>query len=103
MLHDIWQAETRAAAEKVFDRFVATYEAKYAKAVGCLVKDRAESLVFYDFPAQHWVHVRTTNPIESTLHIQDDLSSASSNPQANLGDGPPNNPTPAQYRIIFLG
>lgn len=46
---------------------VATYEAKYAKAVGCLVKDRAELLVFYDYPAQHWVHVRTTNPIESTF------------------------------------
>lgn len=67
MLHDIWQAETKAAAEKAFDLFVATYEAKYAKAVGCLVKDREELLVFYDFPAQHWVHVRTTNPIESTF------------------------------------
>jgi transposase-like protein len=67
MLHDIWQAETKAAAEKAFDLFVATYEAKYAKAVGCLVKDREELLAFYDFPAQHWVHVRTTNPIESTF------------------------------------
>ena len=67
MLHDIWQAETKAAAEKALDLFVATYEAKYAKAVGCLVKDRAELLVFYDFPAEHWVHVRTTNPIESTF------------------------------------
>jgi putative transposase len=67
MLHDIWQAETKAAAEKALDLFVATYEAKYAKAVGCLVKDREELLVFYDFPAQHWVHVRTTNPIESTF------------------------------------
>src|SRR5262249_39478444 len=63
MLHDIWQAETKAAAEKAFDLFVATYEAKYAKAVGCLVKDREALLVFYDFPAQHWVHLRTTNPI----------------------------------------
>jgi transposase-like protein len=67
MLYDIWQAETKAAAEKAFDLLVATYEAKYAKAVGCLVKDREELLVFYDFPAQHWVHVRTTNPIESTF------------------------------------
>jgi transposase-like protein len=67
MLHDIWQAETKAAAEKAFDLFVATYEAKYAKAVSCLVKDREELLVFYDFPAQHWVHLRTTNPIESTF------------------------------------
>lgn len=67
MLHDIWQAETKSAAEKAFDLFVATYEAKYAKAVGCLVKDREELLVFYDFPALHWVHLRTTNPIESTF------------------------------------
>jgi transposase-like protein len=67
MLHDIWQAQTKAAAEKAFDRFVATYEAKYAKAVDCLAKDRQELLVFDDFPAEHWVHLRTTNPIESTF------------------------------------
>ena len=67
MLHDIWQADTRAAAEKAFDLFVATYAAKYAKAVDCLVKDREELLVFYDFPALHWMHLRTTNPIESTF------------------------------------
>jgi len=67
MLHDIWQAETKAAAEKAFDLFVATYAAKYAKAVDCLVKDREELLVFYDFPALHWMHLRTTNPIESTF------------------------------------
>lgn len=67
MLHDIWQAETKSAAEKALDLFVATYEAKYAKAVGCLVKDREELLVFYDFPALHWIHLRTTNPIESTF------------------------------------
>jgi hypothetical protein len=66
-LHEIWQADSRAAAEKAFDRFVATYEAKYPKAVGCLVKDRAELLAFYDFPAVHWQHIRTTNPIESTF------------------------------------
>jgi putative transposase len=67
MLHDLWQAETRAQAEKAFDLFVATYEAKYAKATACLVKDRAQLLVFYDFPALHWIHLRTTNPIESTF------------------------------------
>jgi transposase-like protein len=67
MLHDIWQAETRAAAEQAFDLFVATYEAKYAKATDCLLKDREELLVFYDFPALHWIHLRTTNPIESTF------------------------------------
>jgi putative transposase len=67
MLHDIWQAETKAQAEKAFDLFVATYEAKYAKATDCLLKDREELLVFYDFPALHWMHLRTTNPIESTF------------------------------------
>jgi putative transposase len=67
MLHDIWQAGTKVEAEKAFDLFVATYEAKYAKATGCLIKDREELLGFYDFPALHWAHVRTTNPIESTF------------------------------------
>ena len=67
MLHDIWQAATKAEAEKAFDLFVATWEAKYAKATDCLVKDRAALLVFYDFPAEHWTHLRTTNPIESTF------------------------------------
>jgi putative transposase len=67
MLHDIWQAATRAEAEKAFDLFVATYRAKYAKATDCLGKDREELLAFYDFPAEQWVHLRTTNPIESTF------------------------------------
>ena len=67
MLHDIWQAGTKAEAEKAFDLFVATWEAKYAKATECLAKDRTELLVFYDFPAEHWAHLRTTNPIESTF------------------------------------
>ena len=67
MLHAIWQAATRPEADKAFDLFVATYEAKYAKATECLSKDRTELLVFYDFPAEHWVHLRTTNPIESTF------------------------------------
>jgi putative transposase len=67
MLHDIWQAETKAHAEKAFDLFVATYEAKYAKATDCLRKDREELLVFYHFPGLHWLHLRTTNPIESTF------------------------------------
>ncbi len=66
-LHAIWQAETKVEAEKAFDLFVATYEAKYPKAVECLVKDRGVLLTFYDFPAEHWRHIRTTNPIESTF------------------------------------
>jgi len=67
MLHDIWMAETKAEAHKAFDLFVETFQAKYAKATECLAKDREVLLTFYDFPAEHWVHVRTTNPIESTF------------------------------------
>jgi transposase-like protein len=66
-LNDIWQAATRADAEQAFDLFLATYEAKYPKATDCLRKDRDVLLTFYDFPAEHWRHVRTTNPIESTF------------------------------------
>jgi transposase-like protein len=66
-LHDIYEAEGRAKAEKAFDLFVATYEAKYPKATECLAKDREALLTFYDFPAEHWRHIRTTNPIESTF------------------------------------
>jgi putative transposase len=66
-LHQIWMAATRQEAEKAFDVFVATYEAKYEGAVACVQKDRAALLSFYDFPAQHWTHIRTTNPIESTF------------------------------------
>src|SRR5947209_2033623 len=67
MLHDIYMAEGLAKADKAFDLFVATYEAKYPKATECLVKDRGVLLSFYDFPAEHWMHIRTTNPIESTF------------------------------------
>ena len=66
-LHEIWMAETRREAEHAFDRFLGTYEAKYPKATHCLVKDREALLAFYDFPAEHWVHLRSTNPIESTF------------------------------------
>jgi putative transposase len=66
-LHAIWMAPTKADADKAFDLFVATYEAKYPKATACLSKDRDVLLTFYDFPAEHWIHLRTTNPIESTF------------------------------------
>ncbi len=66
-LHEIWQAETRESAERAFDAFVEDFEAKYPCAVACLVKDRDTLLTFYDFPAEHWKHLRTTNPIESTF------------------------------------
>ncbi len=67
MLHEIWMAPTRADAEKAFDNFIAMFEPKYPNAVACLIKDREELLTFYDFPAEHWIHLRTTNPIESTF------------------------------------
>jgi transposase-like protein len=65
-LHNIWMAETRKQADKAFDHFTDKYGAKYEKAVACLTIDREPLLRFYDFPAEHWRHIRTTNPIEST-------------------------------------
>jgi transposase-like protein len=67
MLHEIWNSATRADAIKAFDRFIATYEVKWPRAAACLEKDRATLLAFYDFPAEHWRHLRTSNPIESTF------------------------------------
>jgi putative transposase len=66
-LKEIWMAQGRAEAEKAFDRFLTKYEAKYDKAAACLAKDREALLAFYDFPAEHWKHIRTGNPIESTF------------------------------------
>ena len=66
-LHAIYEAENRQDAEKALDRFVAKYGAKYDKATACLTKDRDSLLAFYGFPAEHWKHVRSTNPIESTF------------------------------------
>jgi transposase-like protein len=66
-LQQIWMAATRADALRAFDLFEKTYDAKFPKAVACLVKDKDELLAFYDFPAEHWKHLRTTNPIESTF------------------------------------
>ena len=66
-LHAIWMAPTKTDADQAFDLFVATYEAKYPKASACLSKDRDVLLTFYGFPAEHWRHLRTTNPIESTF------------------------------------
>jgi transposase-like protein len=67
MLHAIDMAPSRAEAEKAFDLFLRTFEAKYPKATECLAKDRQELLTFYDFPAEHWLHLRTTNVIESVF------------------------------------
>ncbi len=67
MIHEIWMADTREAAQAAFDAFLATYGPKYPQACECLAKDREELLAFYDYPAEHWIHLRTTNPIESVF------------------------------------
>ena len=66
-LHEIWMAASRQEAETAFGRFLTVYRPKYPKAAECLEKDREALLAFYDFPAEHWIHIRTTNPIESTF------------------------------------
>ena len=66
-LHDIWMAESRKEADKAFDLTLDKYGVKYASAMECLKKDRAELLTFYDYPAEHWIHIRTSNPIESAF------------------------------------
>ena len=66
-LQEIWMAETRKDAVKALQAFVETYQVKYDRAVNCLTKDRDALQAFYVFPAEHWKHLRTTNPIESTF------------------------------------
>ena len=66
-LQEIWMAETKADAQIAFGAFIESYQLKYEKAVDCLSKDRDALLAFYDFPAEHWKHLRTANPIESTF------------------------------------
>ena len=66
-LHEIWQAPTKADAQTSVNSFINTYKANYPNAVKCLVKDHEALLNFYDFPAEHWRHIRTSNPIESTF------------------------------------
>src|SRR2546430_744934 len=66
-LQEIWMAETKKDAVAALEAFVETYQVKYQRAADCLTKDRDALLAFYDFPAEHWKHLRTTNPIESTF------------------------------------
>ncbi len=66
-LHDIWMAETRKKAYKAFDGCINRFEDKYPAAMKCLAKDKGTLLAFYDFPAVHWQHIRTSNPIESVF------------------------------------
>jgi putative transposase len=67
MLHEIWMAATKEDALKAMEKFAATHQAKFPKAVQCVLKDKDELLAFFDFPAEHWAHLRTSNPIESTF------------------------------------
>ncbi|MGZ3391220.1 MAG: IS256 family transposase [Isosphaeraceae bacterium] len=86
-LHEIYGAATKAEAEKALDLFVKTYRAKYPKATECLEKDKGVLLAFYDFPAEHWVHIRTTNPIESvfsTVRLRHDKTKGSGSRAACL-------------------
>ena len=66
MLHEMWQAPTKEKALAAYEHFVSSWQEKYPKAVDCLREDKEELFAFYDFPAAHWLHIRTTNPIEST-------------------------------------
>src|SRR3954451_14009654 len=86
-LHEIYGSATKAEAEKAFELFVKTYQAKYPKATECLEKDKGALLAFYDFPAEHWVHIRTTNPIESvfsTVRLRHDKTKGSGSRTACL-------------------
>jgi transposase-like protein len=66
-IHEMYLAPTRATALKAYEAFLALYQAKYPKACQCLAKDKEDLFTFYDFPAEHWAHLRTSNPIESTF------------------------------------
>jgi hypothetical protein len=67
MIHDIYRADTKQNAEKAYQHFIASFQAKYPKATACLEKDREELFAFYELPAEHWLHIRSTNVIESVF------------------------------------
>jgi putative transposase len=67
LIHEMYMSPTKKKALKAYHRFLSEYEAKYPKATACLQKDEDVLFTFYDFPADHWRHIRTTNPIESTF------------------------------------
>jgi len=88
-LHEIWMAETRETAHRAFDRTLKRFEAKYPRAMACLAKDRDELLAFYDYPAEHWVHIRTTNPIEYRVDHRHGPPEDQAEPELRLpGDDP---------------
>ena len=67
MIHEMYMASTKESGLRAFNEFIKLYDAKYPKACECLRKDKESLFSFYDFPAEHWQHIRTTNPIESTF------------------------------------
>ena len=67
LIHEMYMAPTCKTAQEAYDEFTSRYQAKYPKAVACLTRDEDVLFTFYDFPAEHWIHLRTTNPIESTF------------------------------------
>jgi transposase-like protein len=67
MVHNIYMAPTKKDANVAFDVFIEEFDAKYPRAVSCLRENRGKLMTFYDYPAEHWRHIRTTNPIESTF------------------------------------
>ncbi len=110
-IREVSAAPTRAAAEAAIKVFVEKYGAKYPKAAECLTKDRDALLAFYDFPAEHWDHLRTTNPIESvfatvrhrTVRTKGALSPPLSTPACFAGRGPwPASPTTAKLMVFKL-
>ena len=66
-IYDMYRAENKKEALGAYDHFIDVYQDKFPKAVECLTKDKDSLFTFYDFPAVHWIHIRTTNPIESTF------------------------------------
>ena len=67
MIHEMYMAATKESALKAYGHFIQAFESKYPKAIECLKKDKEDLFTFYDFPATHWIHISTTNPIESTF------------------------------------
>lgn len=67
MIHEMYLSPTKETALKAYEEFLQLYTAKYSGACKCLEKNKDELFTFYDFPAEHWAHIRTTNPIESAF------------------------------------
>ena len=89
-LREIMYAPTKANAEKAIGAFVAEFEAKYPKATACLVEDQGALLAFFAFPAEHWLHLRTSNLIESpfaTVRLRQRVTKGAGSPHEGAADG----------------